>query len=219
MAVRTEESLCLQGWEEILTWGTCIYHFPVKIPETWRHQLFHSNSYEIQESEMTLSWWNADGNLPARVKTSTREGIRISEGRLHPNTPYRRDPSKRTKPLSTLSFQGRSLPSPPSDQQLLTISRNSSSPMQPVPILCHSRILQRKGLFSCHHRSLTVFSGGQNLSLVSAAPTHQHKAETGCNPGALFVKKNNLCYETNHKRKPKSIHPGHIQFSLRRPRP
>lgn len=162
-------------------------------------------------------------NLPAHVKTSTREGIRISEGRLHPNTPCRRDPSKRTRPLSTLSFQGRSLPSPPSDQQLLMISRNSSSSMQPVPILCHSRILQRKGLFSCRHRRLTVFSGGRSLScassLVSAAPTHQHEAETGCNPGALFVKKNNLCYETNHKHKPKSFHPGHTQFSLRRPGP
>lgn len=95
--VITEESLCLQGQEEILMWGTCIYRFPGKMPEIRLHWLFHSVSCMMQDGETNFSWWNSEVTLCAHVKIDTREGIWISEGGLAPKHNLQEGPSRADK--------------------------------------------------------------------------------------------------------------------------
>lgn len=78
----------------------------------------------------------------------------------------------------------------PSDQQLRMISCNSPSSVQPVPVLCHSWILQRKGLFFCHHKAargrnaqtpieaLAAMGGGKEGGSATTSATKQHREIT-----------------------------------------
>lgn len=127
--------------------------------------------------------WNSGVNLPVHVKMGTGAGLWTHKW-LHTNIPHRRDPW--TRPFIHFVLTGRSRPLPPSDQQLLTISCSSSSPLS-VPAL------QRRGSFP----AITAMSSQEVEAVLCPLLCTRTAAQgTGCNPGNITQEKQPVLQNT-----------------------